>query len=814
MSLAQLHYTSAAAGDGEPGGRFTAVDPAIPGPVRAEAGQLLGYEPPAGTPGTSGTPGASGRLTDAELRALPVAFSFSALSDGSHLLGRTVAVGAGAFHAHGVHLPAGTPLPGGALPVAAWGAAGWLASTPDRVLPDPLTARSTSPRASGGLSREGLGDFAVSRSPWLAAVLADLRRVSEDPSAPPVVLVERHSADVARWVALASAVLPRAHAERLTFTTYTRHPGRASHQVIGVLPQDAPDAGNPRFRVHASTGPRPASPVDDAWAGTAARIWRMRAPELFRDAAELPGEPFAAGPLAVTALGAGIALGSNERAAAADWAADRPYALDEKQTLQLTEALTAPADDRTAAECASALRLLTALDGRSPAAVTAPLAALLVTEAVRGTDVALEPPPRSAFAEPAGERAVAALVAELGEDLLAELAAGVPRGVARTVQVLRIVRLLGVDCAELLPGVVRRLARALLDDPEAGACPALLDLLDEQFDVRTALLGELDRLAPDDPAGTERLLIRVALPFTGTQALPHLRMCAEAPGAKARGADRVMVLHTVLRAAGMSPFAEPLVLRTAVGLVWGEDTPTAGEARSLLGETTSDAHRTAGTWRHLVAAALAAPFDDEAAPELAHDLLRSFPQDIDARVRASLLLLDFARDVRSGAVEPGWAERARSLRALAEPVEPLVLQHAYGALAQRLLAPDRPEAELYAFVHSGDEDLFAAYGRVARRDEILTLLRAEPAYVADCFTVWTAHPHAGDAWTRTRTALLDEVLRPAVRALSPEGVTAVEGAVEREGNSRTLDAFRAWNRRPSRSIGRLGKRIVGRVRRG
>ncbi|MEU4262042.1 GTPase-associated protein 1-related protein [Streptomyces argenteolus] len=808
MSLAQLHYTSGTAGDGGPGGRFTAVDPAIPGPVRVEAAPLLSYEAPAGTPG---------RLTDTELRALPVAFSFTALSDGSHLLSRTVAAGTGGFHAHAVLLPAGTPPPGRTLPVAAWGAAGWLSTTPDRALPDPLTSLSAShglaPGLSRGLSREGLGDFAVSRSPWLAAVLSDLRRVSQDRSAPPVVLVERQSADVARWIALATAVLPREHAEQLTFTTYTRHPGATSHQVLGVLPQDAPDPRDPRFRVHAATGPRPAGTVDDAWAGTAARIWRSRAPELFRDAAELPGEPFAAGPLAVTALGAGIALGSNERAAAADWAADRPYALDEKRTQQLTEALTAPADDRTAAECAAALRLLTALDGRCPAAVTAPLAALLVTEAVRGGDVTLEPPARSAFSEPAGERAAAGLVEELGDEMLAELAAGVPRGVARTVQLLRIVRLLGVDCEELLPGVVHRLARALLDDLETGGCRTLLDLLDEQFDVRTALLGELDRLAPDDPAGTERLLLRVALPFTGTQALPHLRMCAEAPGAKARGTDRVRVLHTVLRAAGMSPFAEPLVLRTAVGLVWGEDTPTAGEARSLLGETTSDAHRTAGTWARLVDAALGAPFDDEDAPELAHDLLRGFPQEMGARVRASLLLLDFGRDVRSGATEPGWTERARSLRALAEPVEPLVLEHAYGALARRLLAPDRPEAELYAFVHSNDEDLIAAYGRVAHRDEILTRLRDEPAYVADCFTVWTAHPHAGDAWTRTRTTLLDEVLRPAVRALSPEGVTEVERAVERGGSSRTLDAFRTWHR-PSRSIGRLGKRIVGRVRRG
>ncbi|MFG2591859.1 GTPase-associated protein 1-related protein [Streptomyces sp. NPDC048438] len=803
MSLPQLHYTSVVSGDGVPSPRFTAVDPAIPGPVRAEAAPILAYDAPAGTPE---------RLPGAGLRALPVAFGFALLSDGSHLLSRTVATGSGGFHAHAVHLLPGTPIPGRVLPVAAWGAAGWLSATPDRMPPDPLTAMLTAHGPSRGLTREGLGDFAVARSPWLAAVLSDLRRVSEDPSAPPVVLVERQSADVARWVALATAVLPPEHAERLTFTTYTRHPGLTTHQVIGVLPEDAPDISDPRFRVHAASGPRPSGTVDDAWAGTAARIWRSRSPQLFREAAELPGEPFAAGPLAVTALGAGIALGSDERAAAADWAAERPYALDEKRTRQLTDALTAPADDRTAAECAAALRLLTALDGRCPAAVTAPLAALLVTEAVRGGDVDLEPPARSAFEEPAGERALAALVEELGDELLAELSAASPVGVARTVQLMRIARLLGLDRAELLPGVVGRLASALLDDPEAGACRALPDLLDEQFDVRTALLGELDRLAPDRPADTERLLIRVALPFTGTQTLPHLRMCAEAPGAKARGADRVGVLHTVLRAAGMSPFAEPLVLRTAVGLVWGEETPTAGEARSLLGETTSDAHRTAGTWAHLVDAALTAPVGDEDATELAHDLLRGFPQEIGARVRGCLMLLDFAREVRSGTAEPGWTDRVRTLRGQAGPADPPALGHALGALSERLLAPDRPGDELYAFVHSGDEDLIAAYGRAARREAVLALLRADPAYVADCFTVWNAHPHAGAGWTRTRTALLDEVLRPAVRALSPEGLAAVEEAVEREGSSRTLEAFRTWNR-PPRSLGRLGRRIAGRVRR-
>ena len=252
MSLPQLHYTSVTPGDGEPAGRFTAVDPAIPGPVRAEAAPILAYDAPAGTPG---------RLPDAQLRALPVAFGFVLLSDGSHLLSRTVATGAGGFHAHAVHLLPGTPMPGRVLPVAAWGAAGWLATTPDRMPPDPLTAMAAAHGPSRGLTREGLGDFAVARSPWLAAVLSDLRRVSEDPSGPPVVLVERQSADVARWVALATAVLPRDHAERLTFTTYTRHPGRTAHQVVGVLPEDAPDARDPRFRVHAASGPRPSGTV-------------------------------------------------------------------------------------------------------------------------------------------------------------------------------------------------------------------------------------------------------------------------------------------------------------------------------------------------------------------------------------------------------------------------------------------------------------------------------------------------------------------------------------------------------------------------
>ncbi|MFJ6609317.1 GTPase-associated protein 1-related protein [Streptomyces sp. NPDC091289] len=812
MSLAQVHYTSAAPGDEGAPGRFTAVGPGVSGALLAEIEPLVRYELPAGVPD---------RPSDGELRSLPQAFGYAVLSDGSRLVARSAPVrdtGGGAgpgvrFHAHAVHLPPGVPLPGDRLPVEAWRSPLWVSVTPGGAIPDPLTL----PPGPAAVS-EGLDDFAVSRGPWLAAVLADLRRASDAEAAggQPVVLVERQCADVARWLGLASVTLPRESAERLTFTTYTRRPGSSVSRVVGVLPEDAAAARAAGLRVHECAGQTPAGSTEDVWATTAARIWRSRSPELFREARELPGEPFAAGPLAVVALCAGITLGPDGRAAAAGWAAERPYALDAKRTGQLVEALTSPGiDDRTAPEFDAAGRLFGALEGRCPTSLTAPLAAMLVTEAVRGGNGSLELPRRDAFAGPEG----AEVAGRLGPEILTELGdtAG-PLSVARTVQLLRVARLLSVEATDLLSGVVDRLAPALLaeaaHEDSPPFTPALLELLDEQFEVRTALLGALDRIAPRDPGAVARFLERVTLPFTGTQTLPHLRMCAEVPGAMATlGGDRAAVWHRVLRAAGLSPFAEPLVLRTAVGLVWEDRAPTVEEARLLLDAATSDAHRAAGTWARLVDAALSASSagTDEAAG-LAHDLLRGFPREIGGRERAGLLLLDLVRELRTGAPEPGWAERVRTLCAQAEPIEPALRERAYAALVERLLAPDRPGAELYDFVHGEDAALIAAYDRAARTETVRTRLRTQPAYAADCFTVWTAHPHAGRTWPPVAAALLDEVLRPAVRTMSTEAVAEVEATVGRTGSSGRADAFRDWNR--VSTLGRLGRRIAGRVRRG
>ncbi|XXZ52045.1 GTPase-associated protein 1-related protein [Streptomyces cavourensis] len=845
-----MHHISAAAGDESAEGRFTAVGRGVTAALLAELEPLFAYVLPDGAPH---------RPTDAELRSLPQTFTYAVLSDGSRIVGRTApARGESSapvrFHTHAVHIPSGVPLPGDRLPVEAWRSPHWATVTPagGASLSDPLGALPPGPAPV----REGLDDFAVSRGPWLAAVLADLRRASEEPppAGGPVVLVERRSADVARWLGLAAVALPRESAERLTFATYTRRPGSSALRVVGVAPEDAAAAREAGLRVHVCADRPPVEATGDVWARTAARVWRSRAPELFQEARGLPGDPFAAGPLAVVALCAGVGLGSEERAAAAGWAAERPYALDAKRVGQLVEALTSPGidDDRTGSEFDAVGRLFGALDGRCPASVTAPLAAMLVTEAVRGGNGSLELPRRDAFVGPEGE----AIAGVLGPEILTELESGAEglRPVARTVQLLRVARLLGMDTRELLPDVAARLAPALLRETErpedagpgrpeeateaaagssgaskppaaprpsgtAGSpaapafAPTLLELLDEQFDVRTALLGALDRIAPEDPGAVARFLERVALPFTGTQALPHLRMCAEAPGAMTTlGRDRTALWHRVLRAAGLSPFAEPLVLRTAAGLVWEDRAPTVEEARLLSEAATSDAHRAAGTWARLVDAALGAPADAEEAEALAHDLLRAFPQEIEGRERAALQLLALCRDLRTGAPEPGWADRVRTLRDRADALEPPLQERAFTALAERLLAPDRPGAELYGFVRSDDTDLIAAYDRAARTEPTRTRLRTQPAYAADCFTVWTAHPHAGPAWTATAAALLEEVLRPAVRSMAAELVAEVEETVGRTGSSGRANAFRDWNR--SRALGRLGRRIVGRVRRG
>ncbi|CAM5433823.1 GTPase-associated protein 1-related protein [Streptomyces avidinii] len=798
MNLAQLHYTSAPPGPDGSGFRFTAVSPGVPAALLREAEQLIGYEPPRDAPPRPGPH---------ELAAFPQALSLNVLGDGSRLLARSVYTGAdysgrwGNFHAHAVHLPqpAGSGPAVGELPITAWGSPQWAAATP----PGGVPALAAVP-APGRLDRAALAAFVAARAPWLAAFFADVRRLGEDPDAPQIVLVEADSEAVARWIMLACSVLPHQRGQWLTFTTYTRRPQLARQQIIGVMPEDGLGlAGQEhRYRVYdASRSAAPSVGPPDVWADTAARIWQGQRQDLVAEVRRLAAGPYDAGPLAALALAAGIALPSPGRTAAADWAAGHRDALDGVRLQALALALGGPAGDREPAEVEAAGRLLAALDGWAPPTVCEPLVALTLTEAVRTG----APPAALPTAGALGAAVRSRLAAELEPGLRAALS-GPAAEPEHPAGLLRVASVLGVDVSDLLPAVARQLALALLGDPERAYGAGVRAALAELPGLRALVLDRLDSLAAGDPAAGRRLFAGTALRPTAADARPHLRMCAESPAvAAAAGQDRVGALNTLLAHSGVSLYAEPLVLRTAMRLVWDGEPPGADEAGLVLMATGAQVHREAGTWELLVRAAVRAPAGDDGALELAPELLGQFQEEIPARLRPSLLLLELARNLRTGAAGGGWVRQALDLRSL-DP-EPGPRETAYAVLCARLLAADRPDSELRALIESNDAELLAAYRLAARKPVVHDRLRLDPGYAADCFTVWSSQPQAGPLWQEARTDLLDGVLRPAVRGLAPAELAEVEQALARLGG-RWADEFRGWQR-PG-AFGRLRERWGGR----
>ncbi|WP_308114479.1 GTPase-associated protein 1-related protein [Streptomyces sp. ISL-12] len=358
------------------------------------------------------------------------------------------------------------------------------------------------------------------------------------------------------------------------------------------------------------------------------------------------------------------------------------------------------------------------------------------------------------------------------------------------------------------PGAARDAA-----DPagESDGCPpALLDAVEGHPALRIALFGALDALAAADPVAVSRRLAGSRLPVALQPGFPHLRMCVLSPEAREPG-DRLTRFHGVLRAAAVSPHAEPAVLGTALHLVWPGELPTAQEASLLLNQLGSDIHRAAGTRDVLVDAALAAPPDDLDVPVLAADLLRCFPTELRPGQRAALLLLEFTGLLGTEGEGEEWVGRALGLRdGAAEPVPDTVTERVCAALARRLVDGPAPDSELYGLARSGEPRLLAAYERAGRSERVRDRLRTSPAYAAACFCAWSACPGTHPAWDETRTALLTKVLRPVVRALPAADLAGIEDTLGRAGGGR-LDAFRSWNR-PG-TLGRLAGRFSGRNRR-
>ncbi|MFF4324636.1 GTPase-associated protein 1-related protein [Streptomyces sp. NPDC001568] len=859
MNLAQLHYSSGS-GPGASGPRFTAVTPGVPAALLHEAGQLIGYESPDDAPR---------HPTEEQLAGLPVTLSLSILSDGSRLLARSVGTGGGteagpdgagegpAFHAHAVHLPgaAGSGAVQGALPITAWGSPQWASWTPAGGPPAPL-AKVPAP---GRHDAAALAAFVAARGAWLPGFFADVRRLGKDPGAPRIVLVERDSQDVARWVMLACSVLPHQRGQWLTFTTYTRRPDRAPQQLIGVRPGDEAELAALPGREHRyrilDPAHEPVSPADTGasagpWARTAALVWLAGLPHLFAEVRRLPGDPYDAGPLAALALAAGLPLDPVAHAEAAEWTAehgDAPAGVRPEAPPRAPAPRRAPSTRDTAAP-----GLRVAAPGRGPTAPApgpAPAEAPTAGAWPARDDVRDDTPRRPAAPEPAG-----AVPPGPGSG------AGDPHQVPD--RLARLAVALGVGPAAPLPEVARRLALALLADPERAYGEDVRDGLAELPALRILVLDRLDALSAGDPAAGIRLFEHTGLRLGAAEAVPHLRMCAGASEVARAEADRVVALDALLKECGVSLYAEPLVLRTGMRLVWGGDPLPADEARLVLATTGAPVHRDAGTWDLLALAATRAPAGDPAAADLAREVLGRFAAELPERLRRELLRVeagpgpddaepdgrDAARgstpgvdglavrpdpaptarpDARRGAPAIGWdirpsvgarADEPRSVGHDPEPSperspdqDPDPRGGALAATAARLLAPDRSGAAgLRALIDSEDAELLAAYRHAAHDPRVGDLLRRSPRYLADCFALWSSHPQAGPLWQETRTDLLEGVLRPAVRDVAPERLLEAEEELAGLG-ARRAEEFRAW-RRPT-PLARLRDRLSDALRR-
>ncbi|MER7909380.1 GTPase-associated protein 1-related protein [Streptomyces sp. NPDC096068] len=569
------------------------------------------------------------------------------------------------------------------------------------------------------------------------------------------------------------------------------------------------------------------------------------APPLFRKACEAAGEeyaaaPFAAGPLAALALVRGVAVPEDARTEAAAWVRAHPAALDEPTLARFLEAVCEAVPGTPELPSDALAGLLDALHGTVPAALTAPLTARLVDRALRGGTTALPPLPPGALPEPYRSR----LAAESGEELRRALRDPLTP-LARVTELLRVARLLGVGHDDLAAPLAERIGDGLLLGGGAGsgagtgsgagigsgsgtgygsgsgsgsgtgsssgtgvfAAEALRDAFAEPGRLLDLVLVHLDARAADDPPGTARALRDARLPLHGVRGVPHLLMCAAAgsgDGSGVPGHDRNGELHRLLRVAGTSPHGDPLALRTAVALVWEDRGPTAAEASLLLSETGPRPHVAAGTWDHLVTAAVEAPTEDAEAPLLARQVLAAAPESVGSSVLNDLKLLSLVHDLEEkedGSAQGGWTAR---VRALSDSARPEVRRRAAAALARRLLSPDRPADELGELARSDDLDVIDAYASAARTPLFRNVLRSVPLRTANCFVDWNAHAGASPAWDLTRRALLDEVLRPAVRDLSDENVRKVEEQLSLLAIGRVYD-FREWNR-PASALVRLFRR--------
>jgi hypothetical protein len=228
MSLHQAYYTSCKTGWGGEGFQFNALSPGLDRGLLGRLVDLCQYEPQPSQPPVP---------REEELASFPVNFFYQLLTDGRAALGREVYVGKGFdgrfgnFFAHLLVADSARHDFAGLRPIEFWKSPTWVRTPSEK---RDLAEPELPVRREQILDPDDLDQFfrTGGREACLPAFFTAVE--SALATGRRIVLVEPESEGVARWIALATLILPPALVLRFSFCTYHKNPERSGALLVGT----------------------------------------------------------------------------------------------------------------------------------------------------------------------------------------------------------------------------------------------------------------------------------------------------------------------------------------------------------------------------------------------------------------------------------------------------------------------------------------------------------------------------------------------------------------------------------------------------
>lgn len=228
MSLHQAYYTSCQMGWSGEGFQFNALSPSLDRGLLSSLVDFCQYEPPPSQPSVP---------TEEELEGFPVNFFYQLLAGGGAVLGREVYVGKGFdgrfgnFFAHLLVADSAFDDLASSRPIEFWRSPTWVRTpSPERDLPEPGPPVSRSQILNPDYLDQFFQD--PERESYLPAFFTAVENALA--TGRRIVLVESESEEIARWVALATLILPAHLVLRFSFCTYHKNPERSGALLVGT----------------------------------------------------------------------------------------------------------------------------------------------------------------------------------------------------------------------------------------------------------------------------------------------------------------------------------------------------------------------------------------------------------------------------------------------------------------------------------------------------------------------------------------------------------------------------------------------------